>query len=80
MNDFLFDINEYKNVEKVYQIRLVRSETDQGEVIATFKYLEHCLMMPKVLPDDTDEQGLIITEFTKGKGITDFIAWEQVKR
>ena len=30
----LFNLEEFNNVEKVYQVRLVKSDTDEGEVLA----------------------------------------------
>lgn len=45
-HDYLFDLDEFKNVDKVFQVRLCRSE---------------------------DGHELIVTEWTKGKGITDFL-------
>tara|TARA_R110002012_G_scaffold166717_1_gene330085 strand:+ start:119 stop:361 length:243 start_codon:yes stop_codon:yes gene_type:complete len=67
-HDCLFDIDEYKASEVVYQVRHVLGESDAGEVIATFKELDHVLMMRGL---HVPKGELIVVKFTKDKGVTD---------
>jgi len=66
--DCLFDIDEYKKAEIVYQVRHVLKEDDRGEVIATFKNLDHVLCMKGL---SVPQGELLVVEFTKGIGVTD---------
>lgn len=70
-HDYLFDLDEFKNVDKVFQVRLCKAEDDEGEVLASFKYVDHTKCMKAIALEDGYE--LIVTEWTKGKGITDFL-------
>ncbi|MCM8532488.1 MAG: hypothetical protein NE330_15090 [Lentisphaeraceae bacterium] len=67
----LFDLDEFKNVDSVYQVRLVKSNNDEGEVLASFKYADHTACM-KLLEIEANEE-LIVTKYTKGKGVTDVL-------
>ena len=65
----LFDIDDYKKGVEVYQVRLCKSEDDQGEVIATFTDLYNCRLMRQIaIPEGCD---LILTVYEKGKGVVD---------
>ena len=67
----LFDIDQYKKGETIYQVRLCKSEVDEGEVIATFKNLDHVVLMKQLALGD--KESLIVTEYEQGKGIVDII-------
>jgi len=70
---FLFDIDCFKKGQMLYQVRLVKidDESDQGEILATFVRMHNCAVMKYLnIPDGYE---LLITEYTKGEGITDII-------
>lgn len=65
----LFDIDDYKKGDEVYQVRLCKGESDTGEVIATFVDLYNCRLMRQItIPDGCD---LILTVYEKSKGVID---------
>ena len=72
--DFLFDIECFKEGEKLYQVRKINSndDTDMGKILATFVDRSHCRLMKKMI---TMPEGyeLMIAEYTKGEGITDLM-------
>lgn len=72
MSDFLFDIDEYKEGERVYQVRLVKDGTsDLGEILATFVDMSTCSVMRQLQIDEGYQ--LIVTPFIKGEGVKDII-------
>ena len=55
----------------VYQVRLFKTETDEGEVLAIFKDVKHCAVMHHLaIPEG---QTLGITKYVRGIGVVELI-------
>ncbi|MCM8526960.1 MAG: hypothetical protein NE327_10625 [Lentisphaeraceae bacterium] len=79
MKDFLFDIDQYKKGQVVYQVRLFKNDdmNDQGEIMATFTDMSLCLLFDHVTCPEGYHFNII--ELEEGRGITDLIEIGQVR-
>lgn len=76
---YLFNLNDYKNIEKAYEVRLLKKshqkpKENDGETLASFKHIDHCLVMQHLQLED--DQVFAVFEITKGKVTNIIETWE----